>query len=986
MTPLDFMAAVLPSPGNGYYCAAELSTTKKEHRYEEKLEDLIPCIDGWNAADRDIYFALASFKESGNRTAENVQCLKSFFIDMDGYASKKEAAASLQNFLEKTGIDKLGTPWFVGSGGGLHVYWPLEAEVTPEVWKPVAESLKRLCKQEGLRIDMSVTADSARVLRVPGTRNHKKKYGTPRPVKFLTQGGTFTLSSFKAAIDAVLKPEYQPVTFTPLQGQRPNRKPGATQVKLMQNSITLFENIYDRTMEGTGCAQLKAYIDEPKEDGLEPIWRGLLSWTKVCADGEEWSSWLSGLHPYSEQRMRDKLRDIKGPYPCLKMDSENPGVCAGCQHFGKVTNPLQLGRELKTDNTEKLIQVNPSPMSEQDEAEFNYPDEEEALAAGELEGATPHQVIRRPKPPRGFSYGANGGVYVEKSDKDADGSSTKKQIQILAYDLFVVDMLRQESEHLVHLVAVRPDGVRNITLPSKCVVSKDETVKFLASQNVIASFGKGNDANLFDYVRACVEEASMSKRTVDIPQQFGWQKDGSFVYNYRVFTRDGKEVSVPMPGLENLNNNTCSEGTLEEWVQPWELLIHRKNYTMLALCLDSFGCPLMRFTEYEGFVWHIGSTESGTGKSLSLSLKAGVWGHPIRYRTGSKTSPVAMQQRAGLLNSLPLLIDEITAKARENLEWAPAFIFDVSEGQGKERMESGANRERVNNSIWKLTCTMTSNTHLTDYMSGARKHSSNGELLRMLEWTPTKPLEWTDDERLVLKKLKNNYGVAGEAWVRWLVRNQELAAEVTRKVHERLKGEIAFSDDERYWHAGCTTVIAAAILLGPKYANLLTVPVTNVMEALKELVNKGRQTLRRSIRTAEDVLNAYTRDNYGGFVVLWKAADAKSILSAWSNGGTLDKSITRTKVLGRIEHNTIREGYTEYFIEEQLLKQHCVSMSFGYADFKTQLEQQFEVSYIKKDMMSKTNGPTMRVNVMHVSRRSDEVDASLIPVVEAEAG
>jgi hypothetical protein len=984
MTPLDFLAAVLPSPGHGFYCTAELSTTKKEHRYEEKLEDLIPIIDGWKALNRDIYFALSTFEEAGSREAINSRLIKAMFIDMDGYASKKEAAAALAQFMENTGLDALGTPWFVGSGGGLHVYWPLKEQLPTTVWKPVAENFKRLCKQEGMRIDMTVTADAARVLRVPGTRNHKKVYGTPRNVKFLGAGDTFDFAEFEALVKAKLKPEYHAKVVEPLQGVRPKRKPGATQVKLMQNSVTLFENIHTATIEGNGCAQLKAYIDNPKEDGLEPIWRGLLSWTKVCEDGDEWATRLSEMHPYDEARMRQKLVEIKGPYPCLKMDSENPGLCGNCPHFGKITNPLGLGREIKTDNAEKLIPINSAPAEMADrneEAEFGYDEELDAA----LEGETPHQFVKRPSPPRGYSYGHNGGVYSDRMVEDADGTKSKKPVQILAYDLFVVDMLKQEEDYAVHLVANRPDGLKNITLPAKCVVSRDETVKFLASQNVIASFGKGNDNNLFNYVRACVEEASLSKKAVEVPFQCGWQKDGSFVYNYRVFTKDGREFTVPMPGLENINRSTSSKGTLEEWRGFWELLMHRKMYTMLALCLDSFGCALMRFTEYEGFIWHIGSTESGTGKSLTLSAKAGVWGHPIRYRTGKGTSPVAMQQRAGLLNSMPLLIDEITSKARDNMEWAPSFIFDFTEGQGKERMESGANKERVNNTVWNATGTLTSNVHLTDFMSGARKHSSNGELLRMLEWTPNKPLQWSDEERITLKKIKNNYGVAGEAWIRWLVRNQDVAAEMMRRVHERLKVEFNFSDDERYWHTGCTETVAAAILLGPKYANILTVPTKGVMEALKELVDKARGVMRRSVRTAEDVLNTYTRDNYGGFVVLWRS-EAKGILATWGNGDTVDKSITRTKVLGRVEHNTLQQGYTEFYIEEQLLKQHCVSMSFGYADFKAQLEAQFRVSYIKKDMLAKTNGPSMRVNVMHISRRADEIDEDSLPVVIPEAG
>jgi hypothetical protein len=984
MTPLDFLAAVLPSPGHGYYCAAELSTTKKEHKYAEDIEGLDPAINKWHGANKDVYFALATFEKTGSRLADNAQFVKALFVDMDGYASKKAAALALSAFLDKTGLAALGTPWVVGSGGGLHCYWPLDKEVDITSWKPVAENFKRLCKQEDLRIDMTVTADSARVLRVPGTTNFKKKYDTPRPVKLMSTGGIFSLEAMGTLINAVLVPEMQAPKFEAIPGRRLKREPNAAQVKLMQNSVTLFENIHARTEAGVGCAQLANYIANPKEDGLEPIWRGLLSWTKVCEDGEDWSKWLSDLHPYPAERMRQKLAEIKGPYPCTKMDGENPGLCNSCPHFGKITNPLALGRELKTDNTEKDIPLAPphhDSMQEDVDAMFDLTE-----VASEVGGETPHQIVRRPKPPRGFSYGTNGGVYCDRMVDNDDGTKSKKQVQILAYDLFVVDMLRQEADYVVHLIALRPDGAKNIMLPSKCVVSKDETVKFLASQNVIASFGKGNDANLFDYVRACVEEASLSKRAVDVPQQAGWQKDGSFVYNYRVFTKDGRELTVPMPGLENINSNTGSAGTMDGWREFWALLARRKMHTMLAMCLDSFGCPLLHFSEYEGFVWHIGSTESGTGKSLTLSAKAGVWGHPIHYRTSKGTSPVALQQRAGLLNSMPLLIDEITGKQRADLEWAPGFIFDVTEGKGKERMESGANKERINNSTWKLSCTMTSNTHLTDYMSGARKHSSNGELLRMLEWTPNKALVFSDDERGVLKNIKTNYGVAGEAWVRWMVTHQTECAEMWQRVHAKLKARMEFDDDERYWHTGCTSIITAAVLMGPKYANILAVPIEGVTEALYDMVKKARGVLRRNVRTAEDVLNAYTRDNYGSFIVIRKM-EGKSLLATWGDGrDTRDTSITRSKVLGRIEHATLQPGYVEYFIEEQLLKQHCVSMSFGYTDFKKQLEAQFKVTYTKKDMLARTNGPTMRVNVMHVSRPADSVDEDKLSVDDPEAG
>jgi hypothetical protein len=344
-----------------------------------------------------------------------------------------------------------------------------------------------------------------------------------------------------------------------------------------------------------------------------------------------------------------------------------------------------------------------------------------------------------------------------------------------------------------------------------------------------------------------------------------------------------------------------------------------------------------------------------------------------------------MQQRAGLLNSMPLLIDEITATQRTDLEWMPMFVFDFAEAQGKERMESGANKERLNNTSWKTTCTTTSNEKLTDYMAGARKFSSNGELLRMLEWNPHVKLVWTPEERTVLLNMKRSYGVAGEAWVRWLAVNQKTAADVVAKVHAHLKKVLKFTDDERYWHAGCTTTVASAILLRKEYAGILDVEINKVIAALKQLVDKARSVVKSSVRTAEDVLNAYIGDNYGSFIVI-KRLEGKILASWGDNGDIVDRSITRAKVLGRVEHGMLAPGYREFYLEEQLLKKHCVSMSFGYDEFKTQMEAAFKVSYIKKNMLGGTNGPIMRVNVMHITFMEEVFDGNNISVGEAKAG
>ena len=104
------------------------------------------------------------------------------------------------------------------------------------------------------------------------------------------------------------------------------------------------------------------------------------------------------------------------------------------------------------------------------------------------------------------------------------------------------------------------------------------------------------------------------------------------------------------------------------------------------------------------------------------------------------------------------------------------------------------------------------------------------------------------------------------------------------------------------------------------------------------------------------------------------AGDGGSLLVGHLGGGGL----------GRIEHGAT-VGFTDYYIEERLLKAFCSTMSFGYADFKKYLEEQFMVSYMpKKDMTAKTKGPPMRVSVMKISRRSDEEDfTGNVPLVAA---
>jgi len=165
LTTANFMPHVLP--GQGVYTL--FTTGDKTNYWFDTMDEMVAGIK--RLGDRpDIYFGVANFKERGTdkagRTQANVARLKCFKLDLDAgekklktqgpdkvYQDQAQALQALKAFTETTGL----TPTFiVSSGEGLHVYYVLSEEVTPEQWRPVAKQLQEFGKSHGLKIDSSV--------------------------------------------------------------------------------------------------------------------------------------------------------------------------------------------------------------------------------------------------------------------------------------------------------------------------------------------------------------------------------------------------------------------------------------------------------------------------------------------------------------------------------------------------------------------------------------------------------------------------------------------------------------------------------------------------------------------------------------------------------------------------------------------------------------------------------------------------------------
>lgn len=181
-------------------------------------------------ATRHLFRSGYLYRQRG-RAQSRQRCLHQIHIHRYGWLRFQEGGSVCAGGV--SGEDRVGyvrhTPhhrlrW------GLHCYWPLLEAADISTWKPIAENFKRLCKQEGLNIDQTVTADAARVLRIPGTFNNKAKYVTPRPVQFMLQGsGPIDLKQFGAAVRGKVSEAFAPVsnafvaTSIQLDGVRPTK-------------------------------------------------------------------------------------------------------------------------------------------------------------------------------------------------------------------------------------------------------------------------------------------------------------------------------------------------------------------------------------------------------------------------------------------------------------------------------------------------------------------------------------------------------------------------------------------------------------------------------------------------------------------------------------------------------------------------------------------------------------------------------------------
>jgi hypothetical protein len=337
----EFYKKVLPT--EGVYCIATIKDRVK-HYFVESIEEIEPQIEKLKSKeDVNIYIAVGSF-DGYSRKADNALYFKSLFVDLDvgeskDYSSKEQAEQALDKFIEDTNFPPALK---LDSGRGIHAYWIMEENISKSQYVAYSEKLRDFCLEKGLRIDRAVMADPARIMRCPNTLNMKDN--PPTLTKIISQDiPVYNFDDFKKNLGEV-KTTIDDIL---IQAKGPMTEDQKNILKL-DNFQSNFKTIVIKSLKDKGCAHIKHIITNPN-DISEPLWYAGLSIAQHCDDRNSAIHAMSeGHRDYSKEVTEKKANQTQDkPQSCKVFNELEGGVCDSCEHKGKITNPLALGKAFK---------------------------------------------------------------------------------------------------------------------------------------------------------------------------------------------------------------------------------------------------------------------------------------------------------------------------------------------------------------------------------------------------------------------------------------------------------------------------------------------------------------------------------------------------------------------------------------------------------------------------------------------------------------
>lgn len=254
--------------------------------------------------------------------------------------------------------------------------------------------------------------------------------------------------------------------------------------------------------------------------------------------------------------------------------------------------------------------------------------------------------------------------------------------------------------------------------------------------------------------------------------------------------------NLEFDGLENFRKvfeSVHPYGDYEKWLGMARKVRQAGSAARIALAA-AFASIVIKAIGKLNFLLHLWGG-SGTGKTVAQLLAVSVWADPndgAGYLQTFNGTLVGLEQLAGFVNNLPLILDEFQlVKDKKSFEQT---VYMLCEGIGKTRGAKAGGLQKT--PTWK-NCTITSGeSPITHAASGA------GAVNRIIEIECREML--FEDAVEVLDVIRSNYGYAGKLFMAFMSTDQ--AKEKAAGLYKQFYRDIGTSSTEKQ-------TMAAAILL-----------------------------------------------------------------------------------------------------------------------------------------------------------------------------
>lgn len=764
----------------------------------------------------DVYFALASFKQGFHQDAKgkkvlrvraNVADLKALWFDIDfkgQYADPQAVTQALRSFCAETMMPPPSI--LIGSGNGVHAYWPLEEAVSLERWQRLADALKEAAKAQGLAVDHVCTADACRVLRPPTSRNLKDP-ANPKPVKVLySSGKLFPYTQLEMALLPWINSP-KPITATAGHSPKPidpeyAEFTGGLGKRFADTPTAQFAEISKH------CGVAKHIAETHGKDASEPEWMVTLQLLKHCEDGELHIHTVSDGHPtYSAAATAEKFEQRKanssGPTLCSTFEQYHPAICAKCPHKGFVKTPLHVG------------QPNVAP----------------------LEGLPPGWRIPSDRM----------GIERLMVDMSTD-PPTKEWMRVMRY---IIANLKATRSIVTNKYEIQFDAefqgskTWSLSLPGGHLGNSKKLVETLAEYGVV--FKENEGKSFMALMATWLGQLQAAKRVADVTEQLGWmmheQKVVGFSCGQVTYYADGRVRNDVRAAREfsAIARYYEPKGLVDPWKRVAAFIAEQNNPAFTALLSSAFAAPLLKFTGVSGGILSVVSTASGVGKSSAMKVAQAVWGSPTHGINAVDDTSKSVARKLGFLNNLPAYWDELRGK--KTVEDFLTLAFQISQGKEKTRLNSAATLQEIQ--TWETMLIVASNESIFDAMARYSGGSDAG-LARTYEMT----VEPFESERsraeiaLMFEALHNNYGHAGREYAQYLATHVPAVEARIQAVFKNLALVVKMRAAERFWFA-----IMTSLIVGAEFAGKLGLVNIDVPALTRYLVQNLTRLRGRSIET-----------------------------------------------------------------------------------------------------------------------------------------